>query len=211
MQAPSRKTEVIVWGLLGAIVIAIVAAFVRERLAPTAEPLPALYAVAPFALTNQAGRLVSRADLAGKVWVADVIFTSCAGPCPRLSSLMAELQTAIPPAEPVRFISITTDPDRDTPDVLARYGKRYAADPARWHFLTGPRAQIGQAAVEALKFTVRDKDPARRESATDLFIHSTVFVVVDRRGWVRGVFRTDEPGVRERLLVAVRTLLKEAP
>ncbi len=211
MQRPSRKTELAVWGLLGLTVLVIVVAFVQERLNRTSARLPSLFPVPPFALTNQAGRLFSSAELAGKVWVSDVFFSSCAGPCPRMAGLMAEVQAAFEPASPVCFVSITTDPEHDTPQVLARYGKRFGADPDRWQFLTGTAAQLRDAAVNALKFTALPKDPARQESATDLFIHSTLFVLVDRRGWVRGSFELDEPGARERIVSAVRELMKESP
>lgn len=211
MQRPSRKTELAVWGLLSLTVLVIVAAFVRERLNPKSARLPALFPVPPFALTNQAGRLFSSEELKGKVWLSDVFFTSCAGPCPRLSTLMAQVQAAFESNSPVRLVSITTDPDRDTPDVLARYARRFAADPDRWQFLTGTSAQLRAAAVDALKFTALPKEPAQRESATDLFIHSTLLVLVDRRGWVRASFELDEPEARERIVAAVRELMKESP
>jgi protein SCO1 len=210
MQRPSRTTELAIWGLLTLTVLVIVAAFLRERMRKAASvPLPPLFTVRQFSLTNQSGRVVSTRDLAGSVWVADVFFTTCAGPCPRMSGFMAELQNAVDRASPVQFVSITTDPERDTPEVLSRYGKRFGADPARWHFLTGSKAQIQEAAVDALKFTALEKDPGQRESPTDLFIHSTLFVLVDKRGQVRGVFEVDEPGVRDRLLAAIRTLVAE--
>lgn len=211
MPRPSRQTELAVWGLLGLTVLVIVAAYVRERLQGSTQRLPALFPVAPFQLTDQTGKRLDSRDLAGKVWVADVIFTTCAGPCPRMTTMMAELQTAFGPKSPVHFVSITTDPERDTPEVLARYAKRYAADTARWHFLTGSPTEIKIAAVDGLKFTALPKDPAQRESATDLFIHSTIFVVVDKRGWARGSFEIDEPGVRERIVAAIHSLVKESP
>jgi len=211
MSRPSRQTELAVWGLLGLTILVIVAAYVRERAQGSASRLPALFPVPAFHLTDQAGKKMDSRELAGKVWVADVIFTTCAGPCPRMTAMMAELQAAVNPGSPVHFVSITTDPERDTPEVLARYGKRYAADPARWHFLTGSPAEIKSAAVDALKFTALAKDPAQRESPTDLFIHSTIFIVVDKRGWARGAFEIDEPGARDRMLAAINSLLKESP
>lgn len=209
MARPSRSTEWAVWGLLALTVVGIVGAFVRERLTGSANRLRVLFAVPAFSLTNQAGGPFSSRDLAGQVWVANVFFASCAGPCPRMNAMMADLQAAVDPSSPVRFISITTDPDRDTPEVLRRYGQRFRADPARWQFLTGTRAQIAAAAVDALKFTAVEKDPAQRESPADLFIHSTLFTLVDKRGQVRGVYELAEPELREKLLRAIRTLAAE--
>lgn len=122
---------------------------------------------------------------------------------------MSDLQAAIRPADPVRFVTLTTDPEHDTPAVLERYARQHGADPGRWFFLTGSKPQIKQAAVAGLKFTALEKDPSQRESDTDLFIHSTIFVVVDKRGNARAVFETDEPGARERILTAVRALAAE--
>lgn len=210
MQRPSRITQWIVWGGLALTVALIGTAFFRERLAAgRAAVLPVLFEVAPFALTNQAGRLVATEELRGKVWLADVIFTRCAGPCPRMSGLMADLQKAVPGTAPVRFVSLTTDPEHDTPEVLARYARRFGADLSRWQFLTGTAGQVKQAAVTSLKFTALPKDEGKQESSTDLFIHSTVFVLVDKRGQVRGVFEADDPGARERILSAVELLVAE--
>jgi protein SCO1/2 len=210
MQRPSKTTERVVWGVLALIVIGITVAFIRERWSgPAARPLPVLFPVSPFRLTNQLGQPVATDDLRGQVWVADIIFTACPGPCPRMTALMAELQAGADRAWPVRFISLTTDPERDTPSVLGRYGARYGADPSRWYFLTGTKPQIKQAAVDSLKFTSLEKDPAQRESADDLFVHSTIFVVVDKAGRVRAVFEMNAPGVRENILSTLRALVRE--
>jgi cytochrome oxidase Cu insertion factor (SCO1/SenC/PrrC family) len=207
----SQKVGWIVWGLLAVTVLAILVAFIRERSrsGDHAAKYPVLFPVRSFALTNQLGRVVDTTSLRGQVWVADIIFTSCAGPCPRMTGLMSELQAAIRTNEPVRFVTLTTDPEHDTPAVLARYGQHYRADPDRWWFLTGSKPQIKEAAVASLKFTALEKDPSQRESDSDLFIHSTIFVVVDKRGNARGVFETDQDGARENILEAIRALVAE--
>jgi protein SCO1/2 len=207
----AHKVGWIVWGLLGITVLAIVVAFIRERSRSSGDAAKyrVLFPVRPFSLTNQLGRLVDIATLRGQVWVADIVFTSCAGPCPRMTGLMSELQAGIGTNEPVRFVTLTTDPEHDTPAVLARYGERYRADPARWWLLTGAKSQIKDAAVDSLKFTALEKDPAQRESDTDLFIHSTIFVVVDKRGNARAVCETDQAGAREEILNAIRALAAE--
>ena len=211
MTQRSQKVGWIVWSALALTVLAILVAFVRERSRSggNASKYPVLFAVRPFALTNQLGRVADTSNLLGHVWVADIIFTSCAGPCPRMTALMSELQGAVGPGEPVRFVTLTTDPEHDTPAVLARYGQQHQADPARWWLLTGSKPQIKDAAVAGLKFTALEKDPAQRESDSDLFIHSTIFVVVDKRGNARAVFETDQPGARENLVNTIRALVAE--
>jgi cytochrome oxidase Cu insertion factor (SCO1/SenC/PrrC family) len=178
------------------------------------KPLPVYGPIADFALTNQNGRAVSLADLYGRVWVADIIFTRCAGPCLKMSRQMMELQQALPPGSPVKLISLTTDPGFDTPAVLKKYSERFSANPSRWWFLTGTKAQIAALAIGSLKFTAIEKAPEERQSPADLFIHSTVFVIVDKRAQLRGVYETTGEGtdpqqVMTQLLAGIRRLERE--
>src|SRR5207245_625728 len=106
------------------------------------KPLPVYGRVADFTLTNQLGQAVTLADLRGHVWVADIIFTRCAGPCRKMSQQMKDLQHSLPPGTNVRLVSFTTDPDYDTPPILKRYAQDLGADPHRWFFLTGPKKEI---------------------------------------------------------------------
>ena len=177
-------------------------------------PLPMISPVADFTLTNQAGVAVSLADLRGHVWLADIIFTRCAGPCPRLTRQMKELQQALPGSSNARLITLTTDPTYDTPAVLRTYAEKFAADAVRWQFLTGEKAQVAALARDSLKLTAIEKDPADRQSPKDLFIHSTIVALVDKQARLRGFFETDGDGIapeplQRRILAAVRRLEKE--
>lgn len=190
----SRSVEWAVWGGIIFVVLAIGAAFVRERISgvgfklPTR--LPVIAQVEDFSLTNQLARPVRLADLRGQVWVADIIFSRCPGPCATMTKRMSELQAALPANPAVKLISLTTDPEHDTPRALASYGERFGADSNRWHFLTGPKADLVKLAVNSLKLTVLDKEEAQRTSPNDLFIHSTYFAVVDKQGRLRAVFES---------------------
>ncbi|MEY2410687.1 MAG: hypothetical protein QOF48_3357 [Verrucomicrobiota bacterium] len=210
MQPPSKRVEWIVWGAIGATIAGIVAAFivVRWREASRREPLPVLFTVSDFSLTNQSGQRFGTADLRGKVWLAGIIFTRCGGPCPRMTQRLADLQALIPATQPVRFVTLTTDPGHDTPPVLDAYARRFKADPARWSFLTGTKAQIVAAAAGSLKLTAVDKDASKMESVNDLFIHSTILVAVDKLGRARAVIETEPPDVLppdETLRAMIRT------
>ena len=186
----ARSVEWAVWGGLVFVVLAIVAAYVRERQRLAASQLPVIAPVADFTLTNQLARPVRLADLRGQVWIADIIFTRCPGPCATMTRRMGELQAALAPSLPVKFISLTTDPAHDTPRTLAAYAERFGADANRWQFLTGPKADLVKLAVNNLKLTVLDTEEAKRTSPNDLFIHSTIFVVVDKQGRLRAVFES---------------------
>ena len=210
MQKPSRKTEWVVWGALVLTLLSIAAAFVRSKFLQAGRPveLPLAYALPDFTLTNQNGRAVSLADLRGQVWVADIIFTRCAGPCPRLTEQMSQLQSALS-KDPVKLVSLTTDPEFDTAEVLKRYGERFAATPDRWMFLTGAKEQIARLAIDGLKLAAVEKKPEERENERDLFIHSLLLVVVDQKGRLRASFESDDPDWKPKVLAAVRKLLRE--
>jgi protein SCO1 len=216
MNSPARKLPLsIVVGLLLLILTLALAALLAELKARVLHPpLPVVGQVGNFTLTNQAGAAVSLADLRGRVWVADIIFTRCAGPCPRMTRQMKELQDALPAAGPARLVTLTTDPDFDTPPVLANYAGRFEADTNRWMFLTGAKKEINSLAVDSLKLAAVEKKPEERVSPEDLFVHSTIFVVVDKRAQLRGIFQTggdgvDWPAEKRKILGAVRQLERE--
>ena len=177
-------------------------------------PLPVIGAVNDFALTNQFGSAVSLADLRGELWIADIIFTRCPGPCLKMTRQMKELQDALPAASKTRLVTLTTDPDFDTPPVLAKYAERFDADTNRWMFLTGTKKEISALGGGSLKLSAVEVKPAERKSENDLFIHSTIFVVVDKQARLRGVFETGGEGVdwsveKQKILAAVKQLERE--
>ena len=178
----------------------------RSRSAPV---LPVLFEVPDFALTNQQGQVVTRSNLLGHVWVADIIFTRCAGPCPAMTRRLSELQSALPLEQSARLVTLTTDPKHDTPEVMNAYARKFGAEPSRWHFLTGTKAQIVGLAADGLKLTTLEKAPGQRETPEDLFIHSTILVLVDQRGRVRGTFEFDQPATTQQVLAAIHALQSE--
>jgi len=174
--------------------LAFLLAQANSRIARTPR-LPVYGQVADFTLTNQTGRAVSLADLRGRVWIADIIFTRCAGPCPIMTQEMKSLQDALPPDSPARLVTLTTDPDYDTAAVLRNYAERFGADTNRWMFLTGTKKEIANLAVGSLKFSAVETKPEDRASPADLFVHSTIFVLIDQRGQLRGIYQTSGEGV----------------
>lgn len=190
------KNGWLVWALLGFVIVSIVVAFVRqERDRATYPMLPVISTVSDFSLTNQLGDAVSLADLKGQVWVANVIFTRCPGPCLTLSKMFSDLQEQLPENERIKLVSLTVDPEFDTPDVLSRYGKRLGTEAENWWFLTGENSQLRRLAIHDLQFVVQDKDEETMETEEDLFIHSTSFMIVDKQGRVRKVINSHEPVV----------------
>jgi cytochrome oxidase Cu insertion factor (SCO1/SenC/PrrC family) len=178
------------------------------------ESLPVYAQVAEFSLTNQNGAAVSLGDLRGRPWVADIIFTHCAGPCPRMTRQMKELQEALPKDSPTRLVTLTTDPDNDTTAVLKTYAERNGADTNRWMFLTGTKLQIASLATGSLKLSAVEKKLDERASPDDLWVHSTIFVIVDKRAQLRGVYQTGGEDVdwaveKQKILDAAKQLERE--
>jgi protein SCO1/2 len=141
------------------------------------------YPLPDFTLTERSGKAVTKADLAGKVWVASFVFTRCSGPCPAVTATIARLQSELADEPNLRFVTFTVDPDRDDPQELAKYAARYRADPEKWLFLTGPEAEIHALMVDGFKLGVI-KVPTGPPG--EEFDHSTRLAVVDKTGTVRG-------------------------
>ncbi|HEY1717313.1 MAG TPA: SCO family protein [Verrucomicrobiae bacterium] len=177
--------------------------------------LPVLGQIADFTLTNQDGKITTLADLTNRVWVADIIFTRCAGPCPRMTAQMKSIQDALPKTSGAKLVTLTTDPDYDSPAVLKKYGERFGADFNRWTFLTGIKTEIAGLASGSLKLSAVPVKLEDQKSVADLFIHTTIFVVVDKRAQLRGIFETGGEdvdwtnAVEPKLLATVRQLERE--
>ena len=191
MTHQGRNIGWLAWGGLILISATLVLAFLLANVkAHFGPPLPILGTVVDFHLTDQLNRAVSLGDLRGHVWVADFIFTRCAGPCLKMSRQMKELEQSLPPTTGVRLVTLTTDPEYDSPEVLKRYGERFGADPNRWLFLTGPKADVTRLGSDSLKLASVEKKPEERETPVDLFIHSTMFVLIDKQGRMRAFYET---------------------
>jgi len=176
---------------------------------PSFSPLPFFGSFPSFQLTDHDNRTTTLESLQGQVWVADVIFTRCAGQCLIMSDHMKRIQSALPPDAPIKLVSFTTDPAYDTPAVLQKYAARYGAGQGRWFFLTGDKAVLRHAAVDGLKLTVLDKAAGEQDNGNDLFIHSAKFVLIDKSGRIRGYFDGETDEGTAQALAAAKTLARE--
>lgn len=161
-------------------------------------------AVPDFTLVERDGSRVGLADLEGRYWVADFIFTRCNGICPILTKRMASLARKLPDDD-IRFVSFSVDPSFDTPEVLESYAAASGVETARWLFLTGPREQIHRLVGEGFRLNVAERSPEAADDG-ELITHSDRFVLVDPTGTIRGYYHgTDEESV-ERLVEDLRRL-----
>lgn len=172
------------------------------------EKLPVYWEVPGFSLTERSGRAVTLADLKGMVWVASLIYTHCPDTCPFQTAEMAKLQREFAGEKDFRLVSITVDPERDTVQALSGYAQKFGADPERWLFLTGKKEAIYELAQKGFRLSaVEPKGGASKPGPASFFewltptpahahhpgptqpyIHSSRFVLVDRKARVRGAY-----------------------
>ena len=174
-----------------------------RRLPP---PPPLLGAVPEFSMIDQTGQRFGSRDLAGKVWVADFIFTGCQTSCPLLTQKMAEIARRARHLGPdFHLVSFSVDPERDTPERLATYAARFGVDSRKWSFVTGTLASVQAAVVDGFKIGVD-----RHKTADDFWeiVHGEHLVVVDRRLAIRGYFDGSADGMNQ-LMEAVGRVANE--
>jgi protein SCO1/2 len=184
------------------------ARFEHGQIDPSAE-LRKFTIVPPFALTERSGRTVTNHDLAGKIWVADFIYTTCPGPCPAVTAGMARLQDAVAHDPQVQLVTFTVDPQTDTPPVLAQYADRYGADPNRWWFLTGPEKPLYDLIQNGFLQAVQDNRGQPAQEGQFTVTHSTYLALVDADGNVRGFYSGVGADGRADLLRDIKILEKE--
>ncbi len=148
--------------------------------------------VADFELTDQSGQPFGMAELKGKVWIASFFFASCPATCRQLNLALAGVQEATP--ADVMLVSLTCDPDNDTPEQLARYSEVFHADPARWKFLTGDMADLKRAGRDIFKVAFEKQ------------VHSERAFVVDRDGRIRARYSVLDRAQAENMINFIREL-----
>lgn len=163
---------------------------------PAPDRMPPGAVAAPFTLTERSGKPFDSASLRGKVWLASVFFANCPGPCFRENQALADILQRIPDPD-FMVVSVTCDPDNDTPESLRRYADRFEADPARWKFLTGDMATIKEIANGTFLL------PA------EVGVHSERGVVFDREGRLRGSYHLLQPDRVKLLEKLIRDVLAE--
>jgi len=149
------------------------------------------HSVKNIQLQNQLGKTVSLSDLNGKILVVDFFFTHCISICPKLTANTKRLQQAINTRDPrklvdtpfIQFVSLTVDPERDSPSVLKKYADKFQLNHDTWWMLTGDKKTIYDFGLNEVKLGVPDSS-----SVDTNFIHSEYFVLLDRDRVVRGYY-----------------------
>jgi len=168
--------------VLAAAVLAVLALlFVYDALqsAPQQQSLPKIGPAPEFSLTSQDRAPVALSDFRGKVVAVTFIFTRCTETCLVLTPMMSFVQDRLGRdfGAKIVFLSVTVDPERDTPEVLKEYAEAFGADPAGWLFLTGPPDDIREVTRRYGVFAAK--------AANGNVDHTFLTSIIDRRGILR--------------------------
>ena len=191
----SRKTRFIMYGIVA--VLLVITYLTKES--NSNSGLPVLGTIPEFYFTDSQDKIISRADLDGKVWVADFIFTTCNMACPVLTGNMNLVHKELQNNDNVRIVSISVYPEYDTPEVLKKYASQYDANTNRWHFLTGPEENVQDVIKNGFKMGDYE----------DIIFHSEKFALVDQKGRLRGYYSGMQTEDVARLKKDMKKLLKE--
>jgi protein SCO1/2/putative membrane protein len=160
-----------------------------------------------FQLVERSGRSVTESDLMDRVCIVSFIFTRCQLSCPRISSVMKSLQERLQ-GSPVLLVSLSVDPEHDTPQILEAYARSFKADPARWWFLTGPRPEIYELIQRRFRLSVSENPVPDPDGRSEAIAHSDRLALVER-GRIVGLFDSSEATALNSLVSKAR--LRAAP
>lgn len=190
-----RQKIILVGGIL---VIALFVASQMARRQSEVRELPRIATLPAFALTDQFGTAVSEADLSGRIVLVDFVFTHCQGPCPLLTERLGYFVNEFSGTRKFAAVSVTTDPERDTPDVLRAYAPN--APQGIWYFLTGAKSAIEKLMIEGFMIGTY-ADPA---------IHSTRLVLVDDKLTIRAYYEGTDTTQLKLIRNDIKRLLRES-
>jgi protein SCO1/2 len=166
------------------------------------KPLPVIGPAPPFELTSQNNKPVKLADFRGKVLAVTFIYTHCPDICPLLTQKMVDVQNALGVdfGPRIAFVSITLDPERDTPEVLKDFAEFWGTKPAGWFFLTGP--------LDAIRNVTRGYGVYAQKQKDGSIDHTELTSLIDPEGRIRvqyAGYRFDPDEFRHDLLSLVHS------
>jgi len=211
MQAVAEKPGKLVlhpgWVAFAALALAVPISVLLLRPSP-APVLPLLAELPAFSLIAEDGTRFGKEDLLGRVWITDFVFTSCSDACPRLQAKMKSIQDRLIPLEQggnIGLLSISVDPERDTPQKLRQYALDFGARPGLWRSLTGDQQEVERTVVRGFHTAMAKVPPQGADPHVAAFeiLHGERLVLVDRMGRIRGYYDADD---RDRLLRDARSL-----
>ena len=184
------------WVAFAALVLAVPMSVLLLRPAFRKE-LPILADLPQFSLVDEDAKPFTRDDMLGRVWVADFVFTTCADACPRLQSKMKTLQDRLIPLQQggnISLLSISVDPERDTPEKLRDYAQVFGQRKGQWRYLTGQQREVERTVVQGFHTAMAKMPTGNTDPHLEAFdlMHGERLVLVDRMGRIRGFYEADD-------------------
>lgn len=162
-----------------------------------------------FEFTERSGRTIRKADLLGRPWVVSFIFTNCTGPCYKVTSAMRQLQDEFLKDTDLRLVTLSVDPERDTPEVLTKYANGFKADSNNWLFLSGDKAKIYDLVNGSFLMPVMEAESEDRKPGFEI-IHTTNILLVDEKGVVQGKWSSTDEAQFDQLRRQLRKRLRRS-
>ncbi|MDO5969711.1 SCO family protein [Flavivirga aquimarina] len=150
----------------------------------TPEWNKAIHKIPAFSFTNQNGETVTNKTYKNKIYIADFFFTTCPGICPKLTKNMTGLQEAYKDDHDIMLLSHTVMPWKDSIPILKDYAQRNGVNAAKWHLVTGDKDELYNIARAGY---FADEDFIKTQDESD-FIHTENFILIDKQGFIRGVY-----------------------
>lgn len=164
--------------------------------------------IGEFSFTDQTGKTVGLKDVKGKVFVAEYFFSTCGTICPKMTAQMQRVHHRFKQNKQIAILSFTVDPETDSVARLAEYAKLHHADAKQWHFLTGNKEKLYEAARRSF-FVLKPSAVENQGDVGSDFIHTNNFVLVDRQLRIRGYYDGTSEEEVDRLMEDMKRLLEE--
>ncbi|GIV26709.1 MAG: SCO family protein [Bacteroidia bacterium] len=177
----------------------------EKKISKVGDKVDTIYhTIGQFTLTNQYGETITDSIIKNKIYVADFFFATCQSICPKMSHQLKRVQDTFATKNDFLILSHTINPDHDTVEVLKIYGEKYGTIKGKWHLLTGNKKHIYDLA--RYHYLVNADET---EGEGDLFIHSELFILVDKNKRIRGIYDGTDSLQVNQLIHDIRLLDKE--
>lgn len=161
--------------------------------------------VAPFSFINQDGKTITDKNYEGKIYVVDYFFTTCKTICPKMTTELLRVQDKFEYTKGlVQILSHTVDPENDSVPVLKTYSEMVHADTKTWNFVTGDKKQLYDMARNSYLLNALEGD-----GGPDDFIHSELFVLIDKEKHIRGIYDGTNIKAVSNLIDDIKVLMAE--
>ncbi len=158
-----------------------------------ADQLPTFGKVSEFSFADQNKQPFSNSNLEGQVWIANFIFTRCQGLCPLLTGQMAVLGEKLK-NQNIKFISFSVDPEHDTSEVLSQYAMAHHVPEGKWFFVTtGKNQNMWDFVSRSFMLGAGEATAEDLAQGAEPVMHSSRFVLVDAKGFIRGYYDSQDP------------------